>query len=69
MMVISHITQFDVEGNCCFVYNSGCEENIEDTYRTLACLQRDGSLQPAVHLQSPMSGLDAFFSTKYLLLH
>jgi len=69
MMVISHIAHSDVEGNCCSVYNSGCEKNTEDTYRPFARLQRDELPQPAVHLQSPMNGLDASFSIKYLPLH
>lgn len=46
-MVVSHIPQSDVEDSLCFVFNSGCEENIDDTSRTGAGLERDGSPQPA----------------------
>lgn len=68
-MVVSHIPQSDVEDSLCFVFNSGCEENIDDTSRTGAGLERDGSPQPAPCLQNLIFGLSASFSTKYSLLH
>lgn len=45
-MLVSHITQFDAEGSCCFVHNSGYEGNREDTCKTFAPLQTDGLPQP-----------------------
>lgn len=69
VVVVSHIPQSDVEDNHCFVFNSGCEENIEDTSRTGAGLERDGSPQPEPCLQSLINRLDASISTKHSLLH
>lgn len=68
-MVVSHIPQSDVEDNHCFVFNSGCEENIEDTSRTGAGLERGGSPQPGPCLQNLMNSLGASISTEHSLPH
>lgn len=62
-MAVSYISHSDIEDNHCFVFNSDCEENTENTSRTAAGLERDGCLQ------NLMNRLDASFSTKHSLLH
>lgn len=69
LRVASHIPQSDIEDNHWFVFNCGCEENIEDISRAGAGLERDGSPQPGPCLQNLMDRLDASCSTKDSLLH
>lgn len=65
-MIVSHIPQSDIEENHYFVFNSGCE-NTEDTSRTGAGLERDGSPQPVPCLQNLMNSLNSSISTKHSL--
>lgn len=64
LRVAPHIPRSDIESNHCFVFNSGCEESKEDTPRTGAGLERDGSPSQAPACRISWTGW-----TKHSLLH